>query len=120
MPELSNIPVQGKNENSVEIVCKVAKLAKIDNFHRNQIDVAHQTSKNRMTSVTVLFYKKSDRQNFYFQKKKISKVHVKQVSMEEDNACEIVNGEPDPKLYIYVNKSLTKQNHELLRKARES
>ena len=39
--ELSNIPVQGKNENSEEMVCKVAELAEIDNFHRNQIDVAH-------------------------------------------------------------------------------
>ena len=39
--EISNIPVQGKNENSVEIVCKVAELAEIDNFHRNQINVAH-------------------------------------------------------------------------------
>ena len=60
MLELSNIPVQGKNENSVEIACKVADLAKIDNFHRNQIDVAHQTSKNKMASIIVLFHKKSD------------------------------------------------------------
>ena len=35
-----------------------------------------------MASIIVLFYKKSDRQNFYFQKKKISKVHVKRKSME--------------------------------------
>ena len=48
MLELSNIPVQGKNENSVEIVCKVADLPKIDHFHRNQIDVGHRTSKNKM------------------------------------------------------------------------
>ena len=33
--ELSNIPVQDKNENSVEIVCKVVELIKINNFHRN-------------------------------------------------------------------------------------
>ena len=37
--------------------------------------------------------------------------------MEEDNACEIVNGEPDAKLCIYVNKSLTKQN---VKRERES
>ena len=73
MLELSNIPVQDKNENSVSILCKVAELAKIDNFHRNQIDVVHQASKNKMASIIVLFYKKSYRQNFYFQKKKISK-----------------------------------------------
>ena len=45
MLELPNIPVEDKNKNSVEIVCKVAELAKIDNFLRNQIDVAHPTSK---------------------------------------------------------------------------
>ena len=77
MHELSNIPVQGKNKNSLEIVCKVAELAKIDNFHRNQINVAYQISKNKMASIIVLFRKKSDGQNFYFQKKKISKFHVK-------------------------------------------
>ena len=74
---------------------------------------------HQMTSAIVLFYKKSDRQTFCFQKKKISKVHIKRVSIEKDNACEIVNGEPDAKLCIYVNVSLTNQNHELLRKARE-
>ena len=72
-----------------------------------------------MASIIVLFYKKSDRQNFYFQKKKISKVHVKRVSMEEDNACEIVNGEQDAKSCTYVNERLTKQNLDLLRKARQ-
>ena len=85
MLELSNIPVQGNNENSVEIICKVADLVKIDNFHRNQINVAHRTSKNKMASIIVLFHKKSDRQNFYSRRKKISKVHVKLLSMEEDN-----------------------------------
>ena len=120
MHELSNIPVQGKNKNSLEIVCKVAELAKIDNFHRNQINVAHQISKNKMASIIVLFHKKSDGQNFYFQKKKISKFHVKWVWMEEDNAYEIVSDEPDAKCCIYVNESLAKHNHELLREARES
>ena len=64
MLELPNIPVEDKNKNSVEIVCKVAELAKIDNFLRNQIDVAHLTSKNKMPSIIVLFYKESERQNF--------------------------------------------------------
>ena len=116
---LISLPVQDKNEHSVDIVCKVVELVRIDNFHRNQTDVAHRTSKNKMASIIVLFYKKSDRQNFYFQKKKISKVHAKWVSMEEDNDGGIVNGEPDSKLCIYVNESLTKQNRELLIKARE-
>ena len=116
---MSNIPVQDKNENSGDIVCKVAELAKIDDFCRNQIDVAHRTSKNKMASIIVLFYKKSDKQNVYFQKNKISKVHLKRVSMEEDNDGGIVNGEPDAKSCIYVNESLTKQNRGLIRKTRE-
>ena len=119
MLELSNIPIQDKNENSGDIVCKVAELAKIDDFCRNQIDVAHRTSKNKMASIIVLFYNKSAKQNVYFQKNKISKVHLKRVSMEEDNDGGIVNGEPGAKSCIYVNESLTKQNRGLLRKTRE-
>ena len=56
--------MQGKNENSVEIACKVAEFAEIDSIHRNQIDVADRTSKNKTASIIVLFHKKSDRQNF--------------------------------------------------------
>ena len=40
--------------------------------------------------------------------------------MEEGDACEIVNGEPDAHSCIYVNEGLTKQNRELLRKARQT
>ena len=40
--------------------------------------------------------------------------------MGEDNACEIINEEPDVKLCIYANDSLTKQNRELLRNATET
>ena len=54
--ELSNILVQGKNENSVEIVFKLAELVEINNFYRNQIDVGHWTSKNKMASIIVLFH----------------------------------------------------------------
>ena len=90
MLKLSNILVLGKNENSVEIVCKVGEFAEIDDFHRNQIDVTHRISKTKISSIIVLFHKKN------------SKVHVKRVSMEDDNACQIVNGEPDVKSYIYI------------------
>ena len=53
---LSNNLVQGKNENSVEIIFKLAELVEINNFHRNQIDVGHWTSKNKMASIIVLFH----------------------------------------------------------------
>ena len=71
MLELSNIAVQDKNENSVDIVCKVAELAKIDNFHRNQIDVAHRTSKNKMASIIVLFTRKVIGKNFISRRRKL-------------------------------------------------
>ena len=71
MLELSNIPVQDKNENSVNIACKVAELAKIDNFHRNQIDVAHRTSKNKMASIIVLFTRKVIGKNFISRRRKL-------------------------------------------------
>ena len=65
MLQSSNIPVRSKSEISVEIVYKVAELVDIDNNRRNQIDVAHRTSKNKVASITVSFYKKIDRQNFH-------------------------------------------------------
>ena len=65
MLQSSNIPVRSKSEISVEIVYKVAELVDIDNNRRNQIDVAHQTSKNKVASIIVSFYKKIDRQNFH-------------------------------------------------------
>ena len=71
MLELPNIPVQDKNENSVDIVCKVAELAKIDNFHRNQIDVAHRTSKNKMASIIVLFTRKVIGKTFISRRRKL-------------------------------------------------
>lgn len=39
MLELSYIPVQGKNKNSVQIECKVAEPAEIENVHRNTSDI---------------------------------------------------------------------------------
>ena len=39
--------------------------------------------------------------------------------MEEDNDGGMVNDEPAAKSCIYLNESLTKQNRELVRKARE-
>ena len=71
MPELSNITVQDKNENSVDIVCKVAELAKIDNFHRKKIDVAHRTSKNKMASIIVLFTRKVIGKTFISRRRKL-------------------------------------------------
>ena len=68
-----------------------------------------------MVSIIALFHKKSNRKSSYFLKKKISKVHVKQVLMEGDNAHEIINEEPDAKSCIYVNESLTNQNRQLLK-----
>ena len=82
------------------------------------LHIKHQKIKWLLLYGFCYFTKESNKQNFYFQKKKTSKVNVKHVSREEDNACEIVSGEPDAKLCIYVNESLTKQNREL-RKARE-
>ena len=69
--ELSNIPVQDENENSVDIVCKVAELAKIDNFHRNQIDIAHRTSKIKMASIIVLFTRKVIAKTFISRSRKL-------------------------------------------------
>ena len=73
MLELPNIPVEDKNKNSVEIVCKVAELAKIDNFLRNQIDVAHPTSKIKWLILQSYFTRKVKGKTFNCRRRKLVK-----------------------------------------------
>ena len=51
-------------------------LAGAAKFSSNQIDVAHRIFNREATPIIVLFFEKSDRENFYYQKKRISHLHV--------------------------------------------
>lgn len=117
MVEFSGLPPNTKGENSKELVCKIAKLAKMENFEEEQIDVAHRLSNSANSPIIVTFQKKHDRQNFYFQKSKLRNLHVKQLTDEEfeqPNPDEI----REPNTFVYLNESLTPENRDLLTKTK--
>ena len=102
------------------IICKLASLAKMQDFSKDQIDVAHRTSSKSTAPIIVLFCKKNDRNNFYEQKYKLKTLRSNQFS---DDAAEeeqhLESNDVEPTQRIYVNKNLTKENRELLKLARE-
>lgn len=78
-------PTTNEKSNSVdELVAKVARLANIQKFDINQIDVAHRVSRKENASIIVKFYKKHDRKNFYSQRSNFRKLHVNQLRTEEE------------------------------------
>jgi hypothetical protein len=81
MVELSGLPPsQGKNENTLELVKKVAELGKYEDFDVNQVDVTHRLSTHVNSPVIIMFSKKQYRQNFYHQKAKLKFIHKKQLT----------------------------------------
>ena len=70
MMELSVIPFK-KSKNCLLISNKVGRMTHKEDYEPGQVDVAHRTSKKKTAPITILFHKKSDRQNFYKQKVKL-------------------------------------------------
>ena len=71
MLEISGIP-RRKQEDAIKLVEKVVQKAKIKDFHREQIDLAHRTSASSTAPIIILINKKLDRNNFFKQKKTFS------------------------------------------------
>ena len=67
--EIAGIPYH--KENCIQLISKLAELVEITNFNKNQTDLAHRTSTKTTAPITILFHKKSDRINFYDERKKI-------------------------------------------------
>ena len=78
MLEISGIP-RKTSEDAVKLIEKVAIKAKIMNFNTEQIDVAHRTSRKATAPIIVLFKTKSDRNNFFKQKRNIFSVSAEQI-----------------------------------------
>ncbi len=116
MAEPAGIPIT-ENENSVEIVTKIAKLAKMTNCHEDQIDVAHPlaiTDKNPNPAIIIMFKDRSSKENFCEQKWKLKKLHVNQI-IGDDESYPTEGERKDSSTLIYLNEPLTPQNRELLR-----
>ena len=123
MLELSGIPRQD-DENAIDLVNKNAVVAGICNFDVSQIDIAHRVSQKGTAPIIFLFNRKTDRANFYIQKKKLFKVRanhiVKPNNNEDHSESEVcLPGLERENSYIYMNKSLTSMNRMLLREARK-
>ena len=115
MLEISGIPTS-KDGDTKRIVCKLASLAKMQGFSKDQIDVAHRTSSKSTAPIIVLFYKENDRNNFYEQKYKLKTLRWNQFS---DDVEPWKSNKVEPTQRIYINESLTKENREIFKLARE-
>ena len=114
--------------DAVKLIEKVAIKAKTINFNTEQIDVAHRTSRKATTPIIVLFKTKSDRNNFFKQKRNIFSVSAEQIvqySNDTDDDGEVsMPGLEDgtqnnrKKGPLFINESLTHTNRILLKEAR--
>ena len=116
MLEISGIPFN-KNGNMSNIIADFM----LD-------DVAHRTSKRQNTPIIMLFNKKSDRTNFFKQRKKFHSLRAHQFQSsqlvdEEVTLPDIDNerGEEtsNNKMLIILNESLTPTNRRLLKEAKK-
>ena len=61
-------------KNVSNIIQKIVMLTKITDFDITQVDLVHRRSKRQNSPIIMLFNKKSDRTNFFKQKKEISQL----------------------------------------------
>ena len=66
--ELSGIPTL-ENEDSLKLVEKIARLAKIENFSVDQVDVAHRISGKELSPIIVMFHQEERQTKLLFSKK---------------------------------------------------
>ena len=83
MLEIYGIPVT-ENEICVDIIVKLANLAKIEKFNRNMVEVAHRIGTKQLAAIIMMFKDRNDRDNFYAQKAKIRKLHVNQILSQDE------------------------------------
>ena len=120
MLEIYGIPVT-ENENCVDIIDKLANLAKIEKFNRNMVEVAHRIGTKQLAAIIMMFKDRNDRDNFYAQKAKIRKLHVNQILSQDEETIKKYpeeNEKRNPDTFIFVNESLTPENKELMRETR--
>ena len=120
MLEIYGIPVT-ENENCVDIIDKLANLAKIEKFNRNMVEVAHRIGTKQLAAIIMMFKDRNDRDNFYAQKAKIRKLHVNQILSQDEETIKKYpeeNEKRNPDTFIFVNESLPPENKELMRETR--
>ena len=116
MIEIAGTPYH-KEENCIQLISKLAELSEITNFRKkNQIDLVHIISTKTTAPIIILFNKKSDRINFYNERKKIKKLRAGNFQIGTDTDSDDEEGRGN---YINMNQSLTPTNRKLLKKPRQ-
>ena len=121
MLELYGIPAK-REEDSLQIIEKVARLGKIEKFSPKQIEVAHRVSTKPNAVIIFKFHDRNCRDNSYKQRMKLKALHVKQITSdtnEESVNYPAENVQRRADSFINVNESLTPENKELMKKIRE-
>ena len=118
MVEISGIP-RMDDEKPVELITKMAQIAKFQNFDDSTIDVAHRISTKDDATIIVLFTNRSAREEFYSQKRKLSAINVNQIMCkEEEGKYPDPEEQRDPSTFVFLNESLTPENKKLLGETR--
>ena len=116
MVEIAGIP-RKDNENALDLVANLAVTAKVNDFEKAQICVAHKTSNKANAPIIVMF-----NNNFYKQKKKLISVKSKDIVVMNDDSDSRDDEEVTlpglNKDLIFVNESLTHMNRTLLKGAK--
>ena len=101
-------------ENCLEIINKVGRMADMEDNEFGQADIAHRTSKKKTSPIIILSYKKSDRQNFYKQKKKLYSLNVSQLIDNVPEGEDLGNeGNEEDLNKNFLNKSCTGSKRKL-------
>ena len=128
MLEISGIPFN-KNENVSNIIQKIVMLTKVTDLDITQVDAAHKTSKRQNAPIIMLFNKKSDRTDFFKQKKKFHSLRADQFQSSQFVDEEVTLPSIDKELgeetsnnesLIFLNESLTPTNRRLLTEAKKA
>ena len=121
MVEISGIP-RTEDENTTELITKMAKLADIVDFDPLQIDVAHRVSIRENAPIIALFHCRNERESFYAQRSKLQYLHVRQFDEKDEQQKYATKKEQttrSPATKIYLNESLTPERSKLLADVRD-
>ena len=125
---MGGVPLIHDNESAEEtqeLVCKIAKNAKLPKFAESDIDVAHRLpsrNNNNNPMIIIRFKYKSARQRFFSGRQVFKKLSAAKLLAEDDEVqinYAAAAGNPLDAGKIFLTESLSELNGELLRQAKE-
>ena len=117
MCKISGVPVQ-KDENSVDIVHKIARIAKIGNFDQKSVYLAHRITTKPDSPIIILFKTRDARENIYAQRRKFGCLYVEQIIGKSETFPDL-SAKRSSNTRVFLNESLTPENKMLMKVARQ-